>query len=461
VHSSSRRSSGSLFQSPSLPSLNSPSESPSNTRTSRYSSITSTPTPSTADSFSPHYQGWWAPDPHSGPSRHTRPQPYRTYSQPVVDITDQEQHNTGKRRRSDGPPALRDAEESTRIRWQAQSRNASYPIANAGSISGPSGGEYQGGFRTLYPPTAMIARGTVSGQGHSPVMEMGTSRSAPILSRNVSIVGGQLSQTFADLRANEREGSREDVGSNNPISGHSDRRSSLFPGLHAGGQDPVPHVIPSSSPRRGAVHSTASPALSRQYSMTRPPTPERLTTSRPMIRRSSVTNDAILQTGGYVNEGQHSRAGIPQSNKDFRPSFGVDRGDESGRVHGWGSRRASGDSHGGSKVTAKPHDDREPCRKRSVGDVDMIPDPDLRGLSTKRSPSLERKDDLPNTTAQGPKYMCDYCAKTFTRPSSLRIHVYSRKSPSPSPLFQQVWGECADERDRYGRKTICMSRTEL
>jgi hypothetical protein len=30
--------------------------------------------------------------------------------------------------------------------------------------------------------------------------------------------------------------------------------------------------------------------------------------------------------------------------------------------------------------------------------------------------------------AQGPKYICEFCAKTFSRPSSLRIHVYSRKS---------------------------------
>lgn len=30
--------------------------------------------------------------------------------------------------------------------------------------------------------------------------------------------------------------------------------------------------------------------------------------------------------------------------------------------------------------------------------------------------------------ASGPKYACKHCAKVFTRPSSLRIHTYSRES---------------------------------
>lgn len=41
----------------------------------------------------------------------------------------------------------------------------------------------------------------------------------------------------------------------------------------------------------------------------------------------------------------------------------------------------------------------------------------------------EEKDEVPEKTG-GPKYTCTYCAKTFSRPSSLKIHTYSRESLS-------------------------------
>jgi hypothetical protein len=39
----------------------------------------------------------------------------------------------------------------------------------------------------------------------------------------------------------------------------------------------------------------------------------------------------------------------------------------------------------------------------------------------------EERDESPGR-AGGPRYECAYCAKTFSRPSSLRIHIYSRES---------------------------------
>jgi hypothetical protein len=39
----------------------------------------------------------------------------------------------------------------------------------------------------------------------------------------------------------------------------------------------------------------------------------------------------------------------------------------------------------------------------------------------------EKEGEDDKSGAAGPKYSCAYCLKTFSRPSSLRIHTYSRK----------------------------------
>ena len=79
-------------------------------------------------------------------------------------------------------------------------------------------------------------------------------------------------------------------------------------------------------------------------------------------------------------------------------------------------------------------------RKRSVqmdGDTEMA-DHGMRGMevlaeSARRvsEAAAEEEDSPPKGLAglagAGPKYACAYCAKTFSRPSSLRIHTYSRE----------------------------------
>ncbi|BEI91899.1 uncharacterized protein CcaverHIS019_0407190 [Cutaneotrichosporon cavernicola] len=378
-------------------------------RTSRFSSMTS----STADS-----PGWWAPDDRS--SGFSRSSSFSARGgEPDY-----------KRRRSDLPPIPPDADETARLKWQAQSRNASYPATLSGSASGSGGGG--GGLRgMLYPPPTM--RGSISG---TPL----TSRMSPDLmfdhhaSSRSSPMTGPLSSKFADLHAGERSPPSE---APTPLRARSptDRRLSLFP-------------RPENTPG-GPPHPSAQPG--QRLSLTGPPSPE---PTAPAPRRSSLAEQIMVQSGD---------ATLAQSGRLFNHDTPHDRDVP------YIARRESTESN--ISATFANHLIQEPesvapVRDRRAALVAPLPgarrpsfglvsedepetkgDPGMRGMevlaeSARRVADAERKDSMeddqpagspakPSGGPTGPKYPCQYCKKAFTRPSSLRIHTYSHTGERP------------------------------
>ncbi|WVR07235.1 hypothetical protein IAU60_004276 [Kwoniella sp. DSM 27419] len=451
---SSTPSSSQLFQSPSLPSLipNSPSSSPNSSRTSRYSSMASSNMPD-------NHAGWWAPEFQSGSPFQTAPHRANSFpSQPYV----HEDHDA-KRRRSDGPPAIRDAEESARLRWQAQSRNASFPSASPG----PGYHSNNHGLRTLlHPPqatsaaiSASMSRGSISGSNSgtplSPTMENGMPPPRPggSVSRNLSLVGGQLSRHFADLSAADRASaspSREMPPL--PHVGPTERRPSMFPSLSSGdeGRLMAPPANTSRTPSPGSDNL-------RRQSLTRPSSPEN--GSRPELRRSSLTEiimaksgDSLTMTKGRFHAPPSEIASVAKEKPSFSEPMPAVNSRHSSAA--W-SRRESADSVRSSGIHDHDGHPQPPSRKRSaVGfghagdedddDTEMESDPAMRGMEVLvaaaaeeerkgRRSSEEDREGSPSKggVAGGPKYTCAFCAKTFSRPSSLRIHTYSHTGERP------------------------------
>lgn len=432
----------SLFSSPTAQSASSamsPLDSP-RSRTSRFSS------------FASSEPGWWAPDDRdrSG-SLSSASQPRGSFSRgPLNEEPDY------KRRRSDLPPALEDADEVARLKWQAQSRNASFPVS--GSMSGASGGH---GLRTmLYPPIASGSRGSIPGGNLpsplSPSIESTLDGASHPPSMRSSPMTGPLARSFAELTAND--------------SGPSDRRPSA---LSRRSNDSIPPLGPS---RRESVASLVAPDDHPGRSLTRPPSPEPSKQGAP--RRSSLAELIMVQSGDDVAmrrpkenqylSGAHVKNGDAGSPKLFHlaprrestdsglsvtsvPAFSSDPLSPK-RVAAHNGRRGSAAS------TPKPSslDPRRSSFASTVGgadedELDVRGDPGMHGMevlaeSARRVADAERnKTGAPSNNASsngdlessspkaagsssGPKYTCQFCHKTFSRPSSLRIHTYSRES---------------------------------
>lgn len=368
--------------------------------------------------------GWWGGEferergsvssaPPTGPSR--------AHSFPSAGFIDD---HDAKRRRSDQPPSARDSEETARLRWQAQNRNASYPISASISAAGS-------GLRSLiHPPhSSSMSRGSLSaapGIGGAS-FDDGQMR-PPAPPRSASIIGGQLAKSFADLSAADRaRGSISRSPSMAPPAiPQSDRRTSLFPSGPLTSSAPLEgRSLPSPIPD-GIRHTPTphEPDFTRK-AVTRPSSPERT-----LARRSSLTEMIMAQSGDAM--------GAPRGVAHRLTAADMDKPSLSEPGLPW-SRRESGDSASGVYLNS----DTESLsgtvsgrgRKRSgQGLGDEHPEDGMRGMevlaeSAQRAADddgLDERDSSPGRSG-GPKYTCSFCAKTFSRPSSLRIHTYSRE----------------------------------
>ena len=507
------------------PGVSSPCDSPTS-RTSRISSFAS----SIAEG-----QGWWAPEERSGSAPGFRQGSRGSISRGPLD-----EEPDFKRRRSDLAPTLPDADEIARLKWQAQSRNASFPAS--GSISGASS------LRTmLYPPPSTSSRGSISGLSGmsgrplvgsplSPRIEspfdvhVNSSRSSPMT--------GPLGRSFAELTTQEHSPleagtptrgrspveRRPSMYSRSSLSNESvpqlppsltasasqTRRESVVAGSGAAPREPAPQSEQQQQSSAAAQHKHQA----QRISLTRPPSPE--SSSKPAFRRSSLAelimansgDDVAMASGRFTSaagpgsqhhsppasslflrrestESIHSVTSLPPAvmlsgsvgGMDSAPSFsglpfGTDH-DQNGAPVPRDQRNA------GAMVPPPPpqpphgaHDPRRPFKMDEDEIAGPKGDPGMRGMevlaeSARRVADAERKDSVddremsPSKSAQtqpspsapsagsaaagqqtpaaattnssgtGPKYTCAFCAKTFSRPSSLRIHTYSHTGERP------------------------------
>jgi hypothetical protein len=344
-----------------------------------------------------------------------------------------------KRRRSDQPRSTYDSEEAARLRWQAQSRNASFPAS--GSISAASGIGLRG---LLHPPQAAssaMSRGSISASGmNSPLSPiMGHERRPSAVPRSASVVGGQLARSFADLSAADRTSPRSEMPP--PFAPPHERRLSMLPHLDEA-KYPFLSPLPLDAKRDSIITSATSRPPSagadplKRASVTRPSSPE----PRPVPRRSSLTEIIRAKSGDVDTLATlRSREAVAMDKPSLSEPSPVE----------W-PRRESTDSAKTAPGISLNSDGEglTPSlrgRKRAAdaniieGDEEMLAEPGMSGMevlaaeSARRVAEEERKtrssEDREGSPSKlpGPKYSCAFCAKTFSRPSSLRIHTYSRK----------------------------------
>lgn len=319
----------------------------------------------------------------------------------------------------------------------------------------------------MAPPSAAMYRGSVS-HGSAPYPSTDEERMRPpAVPRTASLVGGQLARSFADLTAADRNS-----GSRSPSMGPpvlppppSERRPSLFPPPPLSQSSTSLPLPPEDNHARTALPSplresfqspitATSSAIgpkppdipSRRLSVTRPPSPERRS-----FRRSSLTETIIAKSGDEVSIEAVSQ---PRPN-----AVNMDKPSLSEPVFGWSpNRRESAESSssvlGVNLDHPHPHPDystvqrgrkRLARRDSDTQDTGQTGESDLDGedgagpmdvlaeSARRASELIDGKDEdrdreaSPGRGMPGPKYACAYCSKTFSRPSSLRIHTYSRE----------------------------------
>jgi hypothetical protein len=369
-----------------------------------------------------------------------------------------------KRRRSDGPPALRDPEESARLKWQAQSRNASFPMSS--SISGSASPA------TYLPGNASTSRQEPMALPPSPAY---TTR------RDSYFNPAHLHRPFAELSANDRRTS---------TSMHPPPIQSI-PSTQWTSQHPayIPQQsYPVSDTRRGST-TPRDQSLPPAPDSWRPPQlrdPWRARHSEPELdhraRRASGPAGAYEFTSRRGSDGSHEdrRMSVPQPARHFYQTLDheqspvVRRSSAASSIYSEQDRRSSlpksswprrdsGDSvmssrskHEvdlGSESDDSYRHDRNRKRERHARDesvdhsssgstiggrgmatsgMDVLAESARRaaaaeGYAHPRGDSLSMSRPVSPSKAAGPKYSCGHCGKVFSRPSSLRIHTYSRE----------------------------------